>query len=173
MKKLIRLSLLIISMVCGAVSTYGQEGQTVSNIEVNDLHQKLVKLPHFGDKNLMIFYVDPDRAGQNDEFIRELREDKNLRSDKVVGMSVMNVLDAPMIPNGLAYRMAQKRAEAMHTPFFIDEKGELATQWKLGDCDNFSTIILVDIEGTILFVSKGKISPDDKTRFYEVYNSIK
>ena len=33
----------------------------VQNVEVLDLDGKPAKLPHFGEKNLMIFYVDPDR----------------------------------------------------------------------------------------------------------------
>ncbi|MFR9603363.1 MAG: hypothetical protein SNG02_05770 [Rikenellaceae bacterium] len=174
MKKIIQLSLFIFTLVCGSISTtYGQEGQIVSNITLSDLNQKAVQLPHFGSKSLMIFYVDPDRAGQNDEFIKELRNNTELRSNNVMGVSIMNVKDAPMIPNGLAYRMAQKRSDMMHTPFYVDETGELSTKWKLGDCDNFSVIMLVNTQGEIIFLSRGKITPEDKERFYSSYATIK
>ena len=36
----------------------------VQNVEVLDLDGKPAKLPYFGEKNLMIFYVDPDRHKQ-------------------------------------------------------------------------------------------------------------
>ena len=43
----------------------------VQNVEVLDLDGKPAKLPHFGEKNLMIFYVDPDRHKQNEDFTIE------------------------------------------------------------------------------------------------------
>ncbi len=150
-----------------------QEGRVVSNIEVLDLDNTPTKLPFWGEKSLLIFYVDPDRAGQNDDFIRELRDKPELKSDNVFGFSIINLKDAPMIPNGLANRMARKRSESQETPFFTDDRSIVATKWNLGDCDNFSTIILIDTKGEILFVSKGKITEKNKIRFYQIYNEIK
>ena len=46
----------------------------VQNVEVLDLDGKPAKLPHFGEKNLMIFYVDPDRHKQNEDFTIELEK---------------------------------------------------------------------------------------------------
>ena len=39
----------------------------VRNVEVQDLDAKKARLPWWGEKNLMIFYVDPDVPKQNDE----------------------------------------------------------------------------------------------------------
>ena len=36
----------------------------VNNVEVLDLDGNPAKLPHWGEKNLMIFYVDPDRTSR-------------------------------------------------------------------------------------------------------------
>ena len=44
----------------------------VNNVEVLDLDGKPTKLPYWGEKNLMIFYVDPDRHKQNNDFTVEL-----------------------------------------------------------------------------------------------------
>ena len=44
----------------------------VSNVEVLDLEGKPVTLPYWGEKNLMIFYVDPDHHKQNEDFTVEL-----------------------------------------------------------------------------------------------------
>ena len=42
----------------------------VNNVEVLDLDGKPAKLPYWGEKNLMIFYVDPDRHKQNNPSTR-------------------------------------------------------------------------------------------------------
>ena len=41
----------------------------VRNVEVQDLSAQKARLPWWGEKNLMIFYVDPDVPKQNDKFI--------------------------------------------------------------------------------------------------------
>ena len=70
----------------------------VQNVEVLDLDGKPAKLPHFGEKNLMIFYVDPDRHKQNNDFTVELEENHRAQSDNIFGFGVMNLKDAPMVP---------------------------------------------------------------------------
>ena len=40
----------------------------VSNVEVLDLNGNPAKLPYWGEKNLLIFYIDPDRPKQNNDF---------------------------------------------------------------------------------------------------------
>ena len=41
----------------------------VRNIEVQDLDTKKARLPWGGEKNLLIFYVDPEEPKQNHDFI--------------------------------------------------------------------------------------------------------
>ena len=76
----------------------------VNNVEVLDLDGNPAKLPHWGEKNLMIFYVDPDRHKQNNDFTVELEENHRAQSDNIFGFGVMNLKDAPMVPNGMARR---------------------------------------------------------------------
>lgn len=66
----------------------------VQNVEVLDLDGKPVKLPYFGEKNLMIFYVDPDRHKQNEDFTIELEQNHRAESDNIHGFGVMNLKDA-------------------------------------------------------------------------------
>ncbi len=87
----------------------------VQNVEVLDLDGKPAKLPYFGEKNLMIFYVDPDRHKQNEDFTIELEQNHRAESDNIHGFGVMNLKDAPMVPNGMARNMAKKRT-AIPTP---------------------------------------------------------
>ena len=81
----------------------------VDNVEVLDLDGNPAKLPHWGEKNLMIFYVDPDRHKQNNDFTIELEENHRAQGDNIFGFGVMNLKDAPMVPNGMARNMARKR----------------------------------------------------------------
>ena len=96
----------------------------VQNVEVLDLDGKPAKLPYFGEKNLMIFYVDPDRHKQNEDFTIELEQNHRAESDNIHGFGVMNLKDAPMVPNGMARNMAKKRTAknggaAQHPGLFV------------------------------------------------------
>ena len=90
-----------------------QEGlpRKVENVKLLDLEGNAAKLPYFGEKNLMIFYVDPDRHKQNEDFTIELEQNHRADSENIYGFGVMNLKDAPMIPNGMARNMARKRTE--------------------------------------------------------------
>ena len=70
----------------------------VNNVEVLDLDGNPAKLPHWGEKNLMIFYVDPDRHKQNNDFTVELEENHRAQSDNIFGFGVMNLKDAMKAP---------------------------------------------------------------------------
>ena len=48
----------------------------VENLMLEDAFGDPVKLPYWGEKNLLIFYVDPDRHRQNHEFTVEMEEQK-------------------------------------------------------------------------------------------------
>ena len=115
----------------------------VQNVEVLDLDGKPVKLPYFGEKNLMIFYVDPDRHKQNEDFTIELEQNHRAESDNIHGFGVMNLKDAPMVPNGMARNMAKKRTA------------------------------IVSKEGELVFLRKGELSDADKEAFYETIEKYK
>ena len=75
------LALTALSLAFGTVSAQTEEAalpRKVSNVEVLDLEGKPVTLPYWGEKNLMIFYVDPDHHKQNEDFTVEL--EKNHRA---------------------------------------------------------------------------------------------
>lgn len=171
MKKNLLISLLL--TLCVIIPTLAQEGRTVHNIDLVTTNNRTTKIPNFGSKNLLIFYVDPDRVGQNDDFVREIKGDARLKGGVLFGVNIMNIKDAPMAPNAVAYKMAQKRAEDSGTPFLIDSNGSLSSTWRLGDCDNLSTIMIVDTKGEIKFISKGKISEFNKAKFYKVVEGLR
>ncbi len=145
----------------------------VSNVEVLDLDGKPSKLPYFGEKNLMIFYVDPDRHKQNHEFTVELEQNHRAKGDNLYGFGVMNLKDAPMIPNGMARNMAKKRTEKNGATVLADEDRKLSTAWGLGDCNNQFVLMLVSKEGELVFLRKGELSEQDKEAFYKAVEAYR
>ena len=145
----------------------------VQNVEVLDLDGKPAKLPYFGEKNLMIFYVDPDRHKQNEDFTVELEKNHRAESDKIHGFGVMNLKDAPMVPNSMARSMARKRTATNGATVLADQTHALSTAWNLGDCNNKFVLMFVTKEGELVFLRKGVLSDADKEAFYEVLENYK
>lgn len=145
----------------------------VPNVELLDLDGTPARLPHWGEKNLMIFYVDPDRHKQNEDFTIELEENHRASGDNLYGFGVMNLADAPMIPNGMARSMAKKRTSKNGAVVLADEDRILSTAWGLGDCNNQFVLLLVSKNGELVFVRKGELSEKDKEAFYEVLDKYR
>ena len=56
--------IIMLAMLLGASLAYAQELQLphkVDNVELEDLYGEKVTLPMWGEKNLLIFYIDPDK----------------------------------------------------------------------------------------------------------------
>ena len=138
----------------------------VQNVEVLDLDGKPVKLPYFGEKNLMIFYVDPDRHKQNEDFTIELEQNHRAESDNIHGFGVMNL-------NGMARNMAKKRTAKNGATVLADQNRILSTAWALGDCNNQFVLMIVSKEGELVFLRKGELSDADKEAFYETIEKYK
>ena len=145
----------------------------VNNVEVLDLDGNPAKLPHWGEKNLMIFYVDPDRHKQNEAFTTDMEKNHRAEGDNLVGFGVMNLMDAPLIPNNMARMMARKRTESNGAIVLADESRTLSTAWGLGDCNNKFVLLLVSKEGELVFMRKGELSQADINEFYKVLENYK
>ena len=152
-----------------------QEGlpRKVENVKLLDLEGNAAKLPYFGEKNLMIFYVDPDRHKQNEDFTIELEQNHRADSENIYGFGVMNLKDAPMIPNGMARNMARKRTEKNGATVLADQERTLSTAWGLGDCNNKFVLMFVNKEGELVFLRKGELSEADKQAFYKVLDQYR
>lgn len=139
----------------------------VSNVEILDLAGQPAKLPYWGEKNLMIFYVDPDHHKQNEEFTVELEENHRAQGDNIYGFGIINLGDAPMIPNRIARNMARKRTEKNGATVLADQDRVVSKAWELGDCNNQFVLMIVSKEGELVFLRKGVLSEEDKAAFYE------
>lgn len=145
----------------------------VENIEIVDLNGNPAKLPMWGEKNLLIFYVDPDHHKQNQDFTDDMEANHRVEGDNIYGLGVMNLKDAPMIPNGVARTMARKRTEKNGAIVLADQERVLSTQWGLGDCNNQFVLLLVSKQGEIVFMRKGELSQADIAEFYRVVEKYK
>ncbi|MDE6857421.1 MAG: YtfJ family protein [Alistipes sp.] len=145
----------------------------VENIEIVDLNGNPAKLPMWGEKNLMIFYVDPDHHKQNQDFTDDMEANHRVEGDNIYGLGVMNLKDAPMVPNGVARSMARKRTEKNGATVLADQERVLSTQWGLGDCNNKFVLLLVSKDGEIVFMRKGELSQSDIAEFYRVVEKYK
>lgn len=147
--------------------------RAVKNVSLLDMDGKPAKLPYYGEKNLMIFYVDPDRHKQNADFTEELEKNHRASGDNIYGFGVMNLADAPMVPNGMARSMAKKRTEKNGATVLADQDHTLSEAWGLGDCNNQFVLMLVSKEGELVFLRKGVLSDADKKAFYEVIDQYR
>ena len=141
----------------------------VSNVEVLNLEGKPARLPYWGEKNLMIFYVDPDRHKQNNDFTVEMEEKHLAEGENLFGFGMMNLADAPMIPNG----MARKRTAKNGATVLADQNRVLSESWNLGDCNNQFVLLLVNKEGELVYMHKGVLSEEDIAEFYRVLEPYK
>lgn len=170
------LAVTALSLLWGAAPAQNGESalpRKVSNVEVLDLDGNSAKLPYWGQKNLMIFYVDPDHHKQNEDFTIELEQNHRAQSNKIHGFGVMNLKDAPMVPNSMARAMARKRTESNGATVLADQERALSTAWNLGDCNNKFVLMFVTKEGELVFLRKGELSDADKQAFYEVLEKYK
>uniref|UniRef100_UPI0040562A89 hypothetical protein n=1 Tax=Alistipes sp. TaxID=1872444 RepID=UPI0040562A89 len=168
MKNKILFSLLLIVAVIGRVQAQEPARRIVSNVTLEDLSGNATTLPMWGEKNLLIFYVDPDHHKQNHDFTVEMEENHRAAGDNLYGLGIMNLKDAPFIPNGIACSMAAKRTAKNGATVLADKGRHLSTAWKLGDCNNYFVLLLVSKEGELVYVHKGEFTEEEKEEFYRV-----
>lgn len=170
----IKTVLILAALAVSGMTAKAQElPRPVSDVEILDLEGNKTTLPYWGEKNLMIFYVDPDRHKQNHDFTVELEESHRAEGDNIVGFGIMNLKDAPMIPNGMARNMAKKRTAKNGATVLADQDRILSKAWDLGDCNNQFVLMLVSKEGELVFLRKGVLSEEDIQEFYRVVDQYK
>ena len=144
----------------------------LQNVELKNLRNEASMLPWYGEKHILVFYVDPDRHKQNETFTYELEESRRASSEEILGFGVLNLKDT-MLPSGIVRTMARKRTEKNGALVLADEERTLATEWGLGDCNNCFTLIFVTKEGEIAFLRKGELTEEDKQEFYRVLDQYR
>lgn len=153
-------------LLCGMLSVKAQNTPyAVDNVQLKALTGEMRGLPSWGEKHILIFYVDPDRHKQNEAFTYELEENGRAKSPMIEAFGVLNLKDT-MLPNGIVRSLAKKRTEKNGALVLADEKRTLSTTWQLGDCNNKFVLIFISKDGELLFVRKGELTEKDKEEFY-------
>lgn len=167
--KIVFLITLILSFA-GLNRAHAQEpatvGYSVENVELEDLDGNKVALPMWGEKNLLIFYVDPDKPKQNHDFTVEMEENHRASGDNLYGFGIMNLKDAPFVPNGIACSIAAKRTAKNGATVLADRGRILSSAWGLGNCNNYFVMLLVSKEGELVYMHKGEFTEEEKEEFY-------
>jgi len=139
----------------------------VSDVTLSDLDGNPKTLPYWGEKNLMIFYIDPDKHKQNEDFTFELEENHRATGPNIYGFGIVNLEDT-IWPKNMVCNKAKKRTAKNGATVLADKDRTLSAAWGLGDCNNQFVLLLVSKEGELVFMRKGLLSEADKAEFYKV-----
>lgn len=144
----------------------------VENLEIVDLYNNPTKLPNWGKKHLLVFYVDPDRHRQNHDFIVELEETKAAASEDIYGFGIVNLKDT-WLPNNVIRTLARKRTEKNKAIIITDENRSVAEKWGLGDCNNQFILMLITKDCELVYCMKGEFTEEEKAEFLRIIQKYK
>ena len=173
-----RMLLLIATLFVASVAMAQNQDENlprkVENVTIKDLYGNPYKLPHFGEKNLLIFYVDPDKHRQNHEFTVEMEENHLAAGDNIYGFGIVNMKDSWYpVPDSVIRALCRKRTEKNGATIITDPNRIVAREWNLGDCNNYFIIMIVTKEGELVYCHKGEFSETDKIEFYKVVDKYR
>ena len=164
--KLKTIMLLVSAVLMFSTSAEAQNlPRKVRNMEVQDLNAKKARLPWWGEKNLLIFYVDPDKAKQNHEFITYIEENRRLQGPNIEGFGIVNLKDFSVPAPKLVREMAAARTAKNGATILCDPDYWVSSAWRLGDCNDHFVILLVSKEGELVYMHKGEMDEAEQKRF--------
>ena len=171
--KLNRVLLLILASITLSICAEAQSlPRKVRNVEVQDLDAKKARLPWWGEKNLLIFYVDPEVPRQNHDFITHIEETGRVQGPNIEGFGIVNLKDA-VYPNNIVRQIADARTAKNGATILCDPDHYISSAWRLGDCNNMIVIMLVNKAGELVFVHKGEMNEEDQKRFIEAADPLR
>lgn len=144
----------------------------VRNVEVQDLDAKKARLPWWGEKNLLIFYVDPEVPKQNHEFITYIEETGRVQGPNIEGFGIVNLKDA-IYPNDVVRKIADARTAKNGATILCDPDHYISSAWRLGDCNNMFVIMLVNKAGELVYVHKGEMNEAEQQKFIEAAEKLR
>ena len=184
MRKL--LFLLICAIAAGTVTVSAKEPtpeqemvslpHKVENPELCDMKGNPVKLPHWGEKNLLIFFVDPDSflgGNKNKKFADEMQANQRAAGDNIYGFGIVNTADTAIFPKLIRAIVHKRVVKEAGAEAFDDRFGTLVNSWGLGDCNNKFAVMIVSKEGELVYCHKEEFTEEDKEYFYEFVKAYK
>ena len=136
------------------------EGKTVPHVKIRDLQNQPIDLPYLGN------------AGQNSDFIAYL-EEHQIGGDKIQAYGIVNLKDAPLLPNGVVRSMMRSKQKKTGAAMYTDVDCSLRDSWGMGDVNNLFVIIFVNKDRKVEFFRYGDFTEKDKADFWKVVNKYK
>ncbi|MGI6218757.1 MAG: hypothetical protein ACOYJE_02680 [Bacteroidaceae bacterium] len=160
-----------------ALPTFAEGGKRVSRVgdrlgklEIRDAKNQPIPLPGFGKRPILIFYADPDHPSC--DFTDYLEEHPLTQQPKLLAYGIVNLKDAPLLPNAIVRAMVRAKIRKTGAAIYTDPDRLLSEGWNLGDCNNRFVFLIVDVDGTLLYFSKGEPTKKEIKEFYRVVNSL-
>ena len=147
----------------------------VENVTIKDLYGENVNLPHWGEKNLLIFYVDPDAylaANKNNRFAEELEDNGRAAGPEIYGFGIMNFPNT-WLPKKLLRKICRKRVEKNGATIIDDGEHKFHDMWNLGNCNNKFMLLIVSKEGELVYILRDEITPAGKEEFYRIVDQYR
>jgi uncharacterized protein len=132
----------------------------VHSIALKDVNAEDKALPSVGEKVLVILYLDPDVQGVDVPVSDSLDAD-HFPVEQVSVIGVVNCKDT-WLPNSAIRGKARSKQERFpQSCILLDESRSLANEWKLGDCNNTLTLVVVGKDTNIRFTKR--ITTEDES----------
>ena len=147
-----------------------QVGEKLSNLQIKDSEDRLAKIPGLGSKVLTIFYTDPDVKDQNDPFA-DLLKTSNLKKTKYSGVGIANLKDT-WKPNAIIRAVVRSKEKKYKIRIFTDPSYIVKKGWKLGSCDGYSVIIIVDKNGIVKYIKKGALNSTERANAIKLIKKL-
>lgn len=147
----------------------------VENVTIKDLYGNPATLPYWGEKNLLIFYVDPDAylaGNKNNKFAEELEDNCRAAGPEIYGFGIMNFPDT-WLPKNLLRKICRKRVEKNGATIIDDSEHIFKNEWNLGDCGNRFMLMIVSKEGELVYVLRDEITKEGKEEFYRIVDKYR
>ena len=176
MKKLVISLFAVLFALSVNAQTYDQDikplPRKVEPLELRDLRNQPTKMPYWGDKNMLIFYVDPDKYRQNHDFTVEMEETKRAAGPNIEGFGIINLKNT-VFPNSIVRALARKRTEKNNAIIITDIDCSIAKEWGLGDCNNHFVLMIVTKDGELVYCKKGELTKEEQQEFYSIVDKYR
>ena len=151
------------------------EPRKVENVTIKDLYGNPTKLPYFGEKNLLIFYVDPDAylaMNKNNKFAEELEENARAAGPEIYGFGILNFPDT-WLPKEFLRKICRKRVEKNGAIIIEDPDHSFRDAFGLGDCNKKFMLLIVTKDGNLEYVLKDEVDQAGKEEFYRIIDKYR
>lgn len=162
--------LLVAALFVGVVAEAQTLPRKVSNVTIKDLYGNPTTLPHFGEKNLLIFYVDPDAylaMNKNNKFAEELEKNGRAAGPGIYGFGILDFPDT-WLPKDFLRKICRKRVEKNGATIIEDSAHDFKNAWGLGNCNQKFMLLIVSKEGELVYVLRDEVDEKGKQEFYRI-----